>query len=490
MTPRRFAVIMAVSVAVIIASVGVIAIFADTGSANSSPEVVRSSMSPTGDLQSRTVTLEARVEDPDFPTGDSVTVRIFKDSTEIFQTSISSNQTVSTTTTFVTGGDHSYRFEAADSSLAFDFEEQQVRVPSNLSIRNESNPDQKLSGVTAEVEFFADGSVTQRTTSDGDLNLTGLPTGETLVADVEAPGFRSRRILIRSLYQQQSIYMLNNSVSSSNINFVLDDATGSFSDPGTQFLVQRALNQSNNTEYRTVVGEEIGADKALPVTLETPERYRLVVRSTDGETRTLGGYQADGPEDPEVVPIGSLSFSGDTKGGVSVSASLETDTRGGFDHKVQAVYFDEQDATSKLNITFQRRDNGNVLHSVVVQDPSQLYVEKKGFNSQIKDNVTIDVFINATRSGEPDVNRSLIIGDTPDPAENFPLAGDVLKYGSWLLLFAAASWLALRAPRAAPIGTTVAATALTILGALSIPSVFLGLAGATSVSYLVAGGER
>jgi len=452
------------------------------------PIIEDQAQQPTGNLQSRSVSIAAPIKDAEFASGDSVTVDIYKDGTVVDTQTISSNQTVSTTEDFTVGGSHTYHFEAEDvfgNSVTGATET--VEVPANLTVRNESDPDEILDTVQAEVTFFANNQVITRTTSDGNFSLAGLPTGQTILADVEAPGYQDRRVLIRSLYQQQSVYLLNDSVSAVNIDFQLDDATGKFTAEGTELAVQRPLNQSGTTTYRTIVADELGADKELPTTLEQGQRYRLVVRSTSGETRTLGSYLADGPESPEIIPIGSLSFSTNTEAGTNIGAQLRELSNS---RDVQIVYSDEQDATRYLNLTVTNTDTGNEILNTSILNPQQRHIETVPVPAAAPDNVTFNVSYETVRVAENDTSGVILVGDTPDPATDWPVDSTILTYAGWLFTFALAGWFGLREPRVAPLATVILASALSILGVYHIPPVMLGLAGVTAVTYAVAGGER
>jgi len=281
--------------------------------------------------------------------------------------------------------------------------------------------------------------------------------------------------------------MLNDSISAARIAFQLDDATGDFSAAGTRLLVKRPLNQSGTTEFRTVVGDEVGADGTLPADLEITQRYRLVVESPDGRTRTLGSYIADGPADPEIIPIGSIEFTTQTEAGTTVGAALR-DRSGGRD--VRALFLDEQDATQELNITVRNADSGNVILDTTITDPTQRHVETVPVPAAAPDNVTYEVVINATRLNEPDVSTVLLVGDTPDPASDWPIGGQILTYAGWLLTFALAGWFGLRSPRAAPLATVLVAGLFSVLGVYQIPAVLLGLGGVTATTWMVAGGSE
>lgn len=453
------------------------------------PVIEDQNQQPTGDLQSRSVQIEAPITDADFPaTSDSVTVDIYKDGSVVDTQTISSNQTVSTTEDFITGGAHTYHFEAEDSfGNSVTGATETVNVPANLTVRNESDPDEILDSVTADVTFFADGQVITRSTSDGNFTLTGLPTGETILADVEAPGYQDRRILIRSLYQQQSVYMLNNSISTVDVDFQLDDATGKFTAEGTELSVQRPLNQSGTTTYRTVVADELGADKELPTTLEQGQRYRLIVRSTGGETRTLGSYQADGDASPEIIPIGSVSFPTNTEAQTSIGAQLRELSNS---RDVQIVYSDQRDATKWLNLTVTNTDTGTEILNTSILNPQQRHIETVPVPAAAPDNVTYNVSYETVRVGENDTSGVLLVGDTPDPATDWPVDSTILTYGGWIFTFALAGWFGLREPRVAPLATVILASALVVIGVYHIPAVLLGLAGVTATTYAVAGGDR
>jgi hypothetical protein len=157
--------------------------------------------------------------------------------------------------------------------------------------------------------------------------------------------------------------------------------------------------------------------------------------------------------------------------------------------QVRIVYHDRQTATRYLNLTVTNTDSGNEILNTSILDPQERHIESVPVPAAAPDNVTYNVSYETERIGEDDTSGSIIVGDTPDPASDWPIDSTVLEYAGWLFTFALAGWFGLRAPRAAPVATVVVATALTILGVFNIPPVLLGLAGATGVTWLFAGGD-
>jgi len=190
-----------------------------------------------------------------------------------------------------------------DASGQADFDgldgEHDIRLretPETLFIRNESNPSELVDGnatdpVEVEIRFFlADDTdspdqVVSRSTTDGTVNMTGLPKNESFVVVADAEGYESRRIFVRSLIQQETIYLLPTNQPSLTKQYQLTDFTGIYPQKDSVLQIQRALNGS----WETVQGDFFGASGEFEAILREGERHRLVILNTQtGESRVLG----------------------------------------------------------------------------------------------------------------------------------------------------------------------------------------------------------
>lgn len=303
------------------------------------PTVDNTTASPQdGSKQSlRNVTLSAPITDADFgsPQGDSVDVTIYLDGEEVATRTILSNQTVEEDVRVDTGGEHTWNVTVSDSygkqsesdsdqstaeSDPFNF-----RVPADLKIYEEPNGTNLVDNAEVTIRFYKGGETGEievtRSTSDGRINMTGLPVDQEFVAVANADGYTSRRIFIESLYNQQQIYLLSDSTQSAETIFELRDYTGDFPREEAVLQVQRPINGS----WQTVAGDYFGATSQFPVTLESNARYRLVlVNPETSERRVLGSYTpiAAQTERIEVTPQDGIGPTEDLP-----TASISPDAR-------------------------------------------------------------------------------------------------------------------------------------------------------------------
>ena len=178
------------------------------------------------------VTLEIDVDHPDFETdsGETVSVTFYDDDdSELGTDTVTDTGTASTGHDSVEMGANKWYVVAEDSTgketetsiLTF-------HTPNELEIRNESDPGQLVTtDADVEVTFFGGGHVETRTTTDGTVDMDGLPLEEFTV-QVEADGYYTRQSIIRSITEQQTVFALPEDADTVSTRFVLDDATGEF----------------------------------------------------------------------------------------------------------------------------------------------------------------------------------------------------------------------------------------------------------------------
>jgi len=269
-----------------------------------------SNPSPQGQLVNNPTSISVQVNDSDFP-GDTVSTSFDLDGSSVGSKSVSSNGTasVSMPSRGQTAGVHTVDVTATDSfgqttTLSYTYE-----VPSNITIFNETSPSQKITSATATLRFFevGGGEVFERTTSNGKLDLTGLPVQKDMTVVVEASGFETRRIFLDSIYEQSEVYLLDtsfmNAPATGDVVFTLSDRTGQFPDSTTTLRVQRALTKdfdgdgNDETRMQTIAGDKFGASGEFPATLVASSvRYRLVIENEQGDRRVLGAYTATGDD--------------------------------------------------------------------------------------------------------------------------------------------------------------------------------------------------
>lgn len=291
--------------------------------AHASPSFNNSSASPSGGEQvtSESVTLSIDVSDADFPTdeGDSVTVEFFVNGSSVGTDTLTSNGTASVSTSETTGGTNQWHAEATDdyshtqSSDTFIFER-----PGELKVLNETAVNQSNSNVLvdevkvhAEFYFQESGDIIVKNTTDGTIDMSGLPANEPFVVVLEAEGYHNRRIYVDALFQNQRVYLLPESVRSVESTFVLEDFSGDFPSDVTVLKVQRALaDGTGDTTWQTVEGDFFGGTGEFPAHLRYNTRHRLILLNTDtGQRRNASIFipVQDGEQTIRVLETGEIT---------------------------------------------------------------------------------------------------------------------------------------------------------------------------------------
>jgi len=183
--------------------------------------------------------------------------------------------------------------------------DQAVRIEElgTITIREETPPHSKITGATARVKFFEDNqdepTIVERETTNGEIDLTGLPITRQFVVQVRAPGYHNRTVVLDDLSQQETVFLANRSLTTVENQFVVSDRTGNFPPESTEIIIQRTVNRSeyggspSGFSWTTIAGDDLGADEGYIVNLIDEDRYRILVRNEDGDTRVLGAYTAE-----------------------------------------------------------------------------------------------------------------------------------------------------------------------------------------------------
>ncbi len=310
-------------------------------------------------------------------------------------------------------GVHEITLEVEDDQGQTDSESKSVFVGANdmftLYIRDQANPEELINGtnVTVSVTFYSGNETITRTTSDGSVDLTGLPADETLVATARADGWQNRRILIRDITRQQSIYLFRDNTSAAEVTFLLEDKTGNFPSTSSQLIIQRSMNYSgtSGSEWQTVLGDYFAADQSFTATLETGQRYRLIIRNDEGDQRVLGSYIAEESE-TTTLTIGTIVWDPGDDENVQFDARLRQD-----EDQLRLEYNDSAQ-TDRLEITvYERGNESNVIYETTEHNIGE-YVETLPLTDNESDmNLVVEVYGN--RSGE-DFNSTVQLGEVPE----------------------------------------------------------------------------
>lgn len=241
--------------------------------------------------------------------------------------------------------------------------------PNTLTIRSTDDPQGKVTTPsTVNVTFFERSSdrVFTRQASNAEVSFEGLPKTSSFVARTEADGFVDRRVLIDSIFEQESVFLLNESRDTVNTSFSVTDNTGRFGEDST-IQIQRALNTTDSPDgelrYVNVAGATLGETREFETELERGVRYRIVVSNRDGQQRQLGSVV---PSRDRVfnLEITTLNFNFDKSGSTATVQTNQTVSGEGA-NKTKTLEFtfnDSANETTALSGTIHERGNAsNVL---------------------------------------------------------------------------------------------------------------------------------
>jgi hypothetical protein len=335
---------------------------------------------PAGNTTSYDGDIALDVSDPDFALaqGDSVTVTASDSGgTQIGSATVSSNQTV-TFAYSAKSGANDITWTLTDAYGHSTTVSQQFRTPATFSIRNETDDDHSLvtTSSTLRIRFYADGTVVEKTTTDGTVNMTGLPAGEEFVVIADPDGYYPRRVVITSLFEQQTMYVLDENETAVENRFVLNDRSGEFPATETRLRISRPITNgtTGNTTYKQLAGDELGASGEFVTNLEKNVRYRIRVENVEtGATRVVGAYVA--------TRNGTVSVSIDrvvypAPEGEAIAATAERTEVGG---SAYAIFrFNDPSAnTSELTVQIHERGNAsNVVFESTYTDVSTLHLNE------------------------------------------------------------------------------------------------------------------
>lgn len=451
---------------------------------NGAPTVDNSTLDPPdgAELDNDEVQYSAQINDSTFgtPQGDRVNASLYIDGTYRGSDILTSNGTAAVNASGLNGGSHTYHFELEDNYTATGASQTNtVNVPSTLYIRNESNITELVTSPTeVTVRFFEEDNATvvERTTTTGKVSLNGLDASRSYIVSARADGWQDRRVVITSLYDAQSVYLLNNSRDAANITFRLEDNVGRYPAQSTRLFIDKAINNSSTgkTKFRTVAGDVFGASGGFPVSLEDNRRYRLRVVNQDGDERVLGAYETRG-DAVEILTIGSVLLRGDSSGDGAFTAELDSSGS----RAVRIRYADPNDSTSQVRVTIHRYGNA-----------SNVLVDNQTFNGtygtltasfpvppSAPDDVSYEVdYVAVTDEGQQ--NGTAIVGAVPPVAQQLGLAPNVLSLFGWGTIIIVTGLVAIASPELATVVATTVATLMTYIGAVAIPLPLLGVAGA------------
>lgn len=372
-----------------------------------------------------------------------------------------------------------------------------VRVgPSELRVLKERKPTQLVDDAgELRIRFFTDdgSDVVERDITDGTVSFAGLPQDEQFVVTVRANAtadYHYRRVIVNSIVDQQEIYLLSTNATAEDVSFALDDQTGEFAPPGTvDLFVEKPINKdfdgdgTNETRYQTMVGDNFGASGEFPAVLREDERYRLNARNNDGDQRVLGSYTVT-TGGLQTITIGQIRISGDTQRGTAFGTTIE-EVNG--DRVIRIQYRDPTQETNSLELeVYEYQNQSNVIRANTTEDgPFGTYTETITVPNNKTDTSWV-IRYHANREADDDVGGTNYVGDIPPIAQNWNMDPQVLQLLSLVSIVSIMGLVVILDDRLAAIVGVVTATAFQLLGAINIPMVALGIAGAIAFIYAIA----
>jgi len=322
------------------------------------------------------VELSINVSDPDFSdTEESVDVKFYNESGSLIGDDIvTSNGTATVSWDEIKTGANDWYAVATDSyGRTTTTDNFTVKTPDEIVIRSE-NTLEILDDIDdpIEVELYpsTDGStVYTRSTENGRISMEDLPANANYAVLADVDGYEQRRIFIKSITEQSTIYLANASSSDLVLNeFTLNDESGRFESSNSRLYVQRALNTSDSAdgtaEFQTIAGGYFGASERFSAILVRSERYRLIVENEAGQQRTLGAYT---PETAGTVPleIGEITYPKPETEEWAFESSIENGI-------IKLQYNDPTGESSRLDVkVYERGNESNVLYEESTSNPSQ-----------------------------------------------------------------------------------------------------------------------
>ena len=203
-----------------------------------------------------------------------------------------------------------------DGTVTFDLPagEREIRLeptPSELEVRDEQTGELLTEIDDMTIEFYEQSgqnpdNIESVEVVDGVADMEGLDPTTSFVAVAETDGFDNRRIFIDSLFQTQTIYLLNESADSVTVEYELEDFSGDYPQAQTVMVIERNIDG----EWTPIQGDFFGATGKFEASLLLDTRHRMrVVNVETGDERVVGAFtpQQDALETVTILPDGSIS---------------------------------------------------------------------------------------------------------------------------------------------------------------------------------------
>lgn len=333
------------------------------------PSIDDSSLTPntTAETADTPVTLEANVSDADFATsqGDKVVVDFYVDGEYRGNDTLTANGTASYTLDSVTAGNHDWHVEATDSynNGPISSATAKFKMPGELRIYHENDTSKLVDSVEVEIRFYGGSDITvSKSTSNGKVDMSGLPADEEFVAVAKANGYYDRRIYVSSLVDQQRIYLLPETSTAYYNVFQINDLSGSYPPGQTRLIIQRGLNVSGEFQWTTISGDFFGATNEHETNLRAKQRYRLIIENDAGDRRVIGSYTATDEKNPKVIDVESIIVEPPSGQSYHAEAWIDEDPNpddATEERVLRFSYTDKAEQTESINLVIHERGNSS-----------------------------------------------------------------------------------------------------------------------------------
>ncbi|SFR34137.1 hypothetical protein SAMN04488124_0411 [Halogeometricum limi] len=443
-----------------------------------SPAIDSLSPADNTSLTTRNVTLSADLTDSDFAfDGDTLTADFVVDGDVVGTDTLNANGTASVEYQ-MDGGEVDWFVNVSDDyGNTVESNSRTIRSPSTLRIENVSSGELIDGNATVSAKLYSGDLIFEKQTSDGTINLTGVPVDRGYIVTISVDGYRSRTVAIRSVFDQGTVYLLPDSADAVYQELTLNDLTGEFEPSETTLYVERPIEKNGTYEWQAVAGDTLGSDAVFKTYLEEGVRYRLIIENTDGDRRDLGSYvpTVNGTATLEVGQIRWASPKGDT---FQYDAFVNESS----DNLVVA-YEDPEDNTTSFDILIHERGNeSNVLlnDSLGAVNTYQYTYPLTGSQNETDWVVEMTIQRNSTISITEPVSSTAAIETT------IPIDSRWSTLAGFLLLVCIAALFPSTLSRVGAVGVVVIATGLSWLGWIDLPMTYVGLAGAVALLGLAA----
>jgi len=242
--------------------------------------------------------------------------------------------------------------------------------PSTLAIRDVMTQElitQTDNGtdINVTVQFFGDdGAVQQRTTSDGTIDMTGLPAEQRFAVTVEAGDeYVQRQAIIPSILDQQAAYLLPQDVNITTVEprFILEDPSNQFDTERSEIVLERPIETDNGTDFVAVAGDRVGIN-GYDVILERDQRYRVIVTDPDSGARREIGEFTPTQSEQVTLTVQDVEFDSVSEvSGLDWTARLVENENDA--NEVEFIYRDGLDTEDLQYAIYERGNESNVLVS-------------------------------------------------------------------------------------------------------------------------------